>query len=109
MEFKPGDILYRKYSDQNDLYCVIVITPGPFNIGPNVKFVKLLSYYSTIRNSKSFADTEMDTSVEEWYIKIDLNNYDIKDKFLKKIKEFLDNNLGKMIYHETILDNLTYI
>jgi hypothetical protein len=108
MTFNPGDILYRKYSYKNDLYCVIVVKDGPFNIGQNVKFVKMLSYVASTKPN-SFVHSEISTSVEEWYVKVDLNTYDIKDKFIKKIKEFLKNNLGKMIHHDTILDNLLYI
>jgi len=111
MEFKPGDILYRKYSDKNDLYCVIVITEGPFNIGQNVKFVRSLPYYYSPEFHSGVPKLlgESSSSVETWYIKVDLNNYDIKDKFLKKIKDFLENNLGKLVVSDTILDNLLYI
>src|SRR5579864_1200186 len=108
MEFKPGDILYRKYSDKNDLYCVLAITKGPFNIGPNVKLIRMVGYYSITR-TPTVIDSEVSTSIKEWYIKADLNNYDIKDKFLKKIKEYLIDNLGKTIHYDLILDNLLYI
>ena len=106
--FKPGDILYRKYSDKNDLYCVVAITHGPFNIGKNVKMVRMLANYSSSAQNPTM-NTETVESVENWYLKVDLNNYDIKDKFLNKIKEYLKLNLGKFIQHETILDNLLYI
>lgn len=108
MEFKLGDILYRKYSDKHDLCCVVAITEGPFNIGPNVKLVRTLSYYAA-SGSRPTIVSETSDSIEEWYVKVDLNNYDIKDKFLNKIKEFLNNNLGKMIHYDLILDNLLYI
>lgn len=108
MEFKPGDILYRKYSEQNDLYCVIAVTNGPFNIGPNLKLIRMLSYYATARSPITI-QSEINDAVAEWYVKVDLNNYTIKDKFITKIKEFLNNNLGKMIHYNWILDNLLYI
>jgi hypothetical protein len=107
MEFKPGDILYRKYSDNNDLYCVIAITEGPFNMGLNVRFVRMLPNF---RGEESTLLThETLESINNWFIKVDLNNYDIKDKFLQKIKDFLNEYLGKQISHNFILDNLTYI
>lgn len=108
MEFKPGDILYRKYSDKNDLYLVLAITDGPFNVGPNVKFVRLLSYYSSAASNPTLA-TESNDSVANWYTKVDLNKYDIKEKFLTKIQAYLELNLGKNICHDMILDNLLYI
>ena len=108
MECKPGDILYRKYSDKNDLYLVLVITDGPFNVGPNVKFVRMLSYYSSSAQNPTLT-TESSDSVANWYMKIDLNKYDIKEKFLTKIQAYLELNLGKMIAHEKVLDNLLYI
>ena len=108
MNIKPGDILHRKYSDKNDLYCVIAITDGPFNIGPNIKLVRMIPYSSTA-NSSGLIHSETSNAVEEWYIKVDLNNYDIKDKFLTKIKGFLKTNLGKTIHYDLILDNLLYI
>jgi hypothetical protein len=108
MTYKPGDILYRKYSDNNDLYCVVGVEDGPFNIGPNVKLVRMLGHYSTTHIPVT-VQSEVSISVDEWYVKVDLNNYDIKDKFLSKIKEFLKTNLGKAIDYDLILDNLTYI
>lgn len=108
MEFKPGDILYRKYSDKNDLYLILAIIDGPFNVGPNVKFVRMLSYYSSSAQNPILT-TESSDSIANWYVKIDLNKYDIKEKFLTKIQAYLELNLGKMIAHETILDNLLYI
>jgi hypothetical protein len=106
MNFKPGDILYRKYSDRNDLYCVICITDGPFNIGLNSKFVRMLPLSNnTIFNLYS----ETTDSASNWFIQVDLNNYDVKEKFIKQIRKYLNDNLGKIIVYDKILDNLLYI
>ena len=89
------------------MYCVIAITEGPFNMGLNVRFVRMLPNF---RGEESTLLThETLESINNWFIKVDLNNYDIKDKFLQKIKDFLNEYLGKQISHNFILDNLTYI
>ena len=107
MYFKPGDILYRKYSDKNDLYCVIAVTEGPFNIGQNVKFVRMFPNYMAAESTLLTHETT--DAIDNWFIRVDLNNYDIKDKFLGKIKDFLNEYLGKQISYNFILDNLLYI
>lgn len=105
MKVKPGDILYRKYSDKNDLYCVIKIKSHPILPRIDEAFVTLLPYYTAPAHRLSI---QAESSLEEWFIQADLNNYEIKDKFLKKIKGHLDKYLG-LVDDSAFIDNLTYI
>jgi len=104
MNFKPGDILYRRYSDNNDLYCIISVFKSKFS--PEHNRIALFPYYSG--RGENYL-TESEESASNWFIPVDLNNYPIKDKFLKKIKEYLNDNLGKPIAYHILLDNLIYI
>ena len=106
MEFKPGDIVHRKFSDKNDLYCVLSVYRSSIPGTSDVIFSDLIPYYK-IKNQ--WLCKELMNSIVMWYEKVDLNDYEIKEKFLVKIKNYLKDNLGKEINHNTILDNLIYI
>src|SRR5277367_1848426 len=106
MDFKPGDILYRKYSDQNDLYIIISIKAPAF--GPTFDMATMLPYYRNNANRDNFYRETVD-SLTEWFIKVDLNNYKIKDKFLNQIEKYLEEHLQKNITYDEVLDNLTYV
>ena len=106
MEFNPGDILYRKYSDKEDLYLVLLEYNSILGIGEEKKRFTLLPYRGS---PKDFVTTQSYNSLHEWFIKVDLNNYEIKDKFLIKIKKYLEEHLGERLILDKYLDNLLYI